>query len=152
MLFFKFSYNFFWPSYKTLKKHIFYSTFFRKITFTADISITQCAPRGGCRLDFCTSCVIAKIRTPFVTFAVFNDSKASLLCACVHVCVRVCEFVFINGFEVVKYCKSDELRGPYLCYDTHAHDVQKSDRQLPCGAHWVMLISAINVIFRKNVL
>ena len=34
----------------------------------------------------------------------------------------------------------------------HVHDVQKSDRQPPRGAHWVMLMSAVNVIFRKNVL
>src|SRR5436190_2216310 len=52
------------------------------MTFTADISITQCAPRGSCRSNFCTSCacvcvcITAKIRTSqFVTSAVFNDFK-----------------------------------------------------------------------------
>jgi len=104
MLFLKFSYDFFWPNYKTSKKHIFYSTFCRKMTFTADISITQCAPRGGCRSDFCTSCVCvcvcvaAEIRTPqFVTSAVFNDSKPSLLCVCVCVCVRACSILCISS-------------------------------------------------------
>ena len=37
---------------------------------------------------------------------------------CIHACMCVCGGVgFINGFGVIKYCRSDEL--PYLCCDTY---------------------------------
>ena len=57
-----------------------------------------------------------------------------------RVCVRMCvDLDSLMGLELLNTAKeSDELRSPYLCYDTHVHDVQKSDRQPPRGT-WCTL-------------
>ena len=71
----------------------------------------------------------AEIKTPQFITSAFNDTKPSLLCVYVYVRMYVCEWVHSlthihpgqREFGVIKYCRSDELRVPYLSCETHTH-------------------------------